>query len=126
MKVAELDQSIWLAWQIRNIERDRRGVAARLATVKCASLGLLLITATLWGYVGPYHVAIRFALALGALVVAGQALRSRRFGFVLTFFIIAAIYNPFAVVFPMTGAWPLPLVFLTVVAFTVSLLRASR
>jgi hypothetical protein len=56
-----------------------------------------------------------------ALVVAGQALRSRRFGFAFTFLAIGALYNPFVAVFTMTGGWPLPLIFLTVVAFAVSL-----
>jgi hypothetical protein len=121
MKVVQLNESIWQAWQIRNAESDRRSAAARLVAVKCASIALLIITATLWEYIGSYHVAIRFALALGALVVAGQALRSRRFGFAFTFLAIAAAYNPFVAVFPMTGGWPLPLIFLTVVAFTASL-----
>lgn len=121
MKVVDLDESIWQAWKGKNAERDRRGESARMVALKCASLAVLLITTVLWGYVGSYHVAIRFALAVGALAVAGQALRLRRYGFAVTFFAIVVIYNPIFAIFPMTGGWPFLLVFLTVLAFTVSL-----
>jgi hypothetical protein len=121
MKVVDLDESIWQAWQLKNAERDRRGATARMVALKCASLAVLVITAVLWGNIGAYHVAIRLALAVGAFAVAGQALRSRRYGFALTFFAIIVIYNPIFAIFPMTGGWPFLLVFLTALAFTVSL-----
>lgn len=120
--VKELDESIWRTWTAKNALRDRQGAAARLVAVKCASLGILLIATIPWGYVAPYQVAIRFALSLGALAVAAQALRSRRYGFAAVFAAIVLIYNPFVATFSMTGGWPFPLVFLTGLAFAASLI----
>jgi hypothetical protein len=120
--VKELDESIWQAWKAKNALRERQAAAAWLMTAKCASLGVLLATTILWKYLSPYEVAMRFALAVGALVVAGQAWRLRRYGFAALFAAITVIYNPVVAAFPMTGGWPAALVFLTVLAFAASLI----
>jgi hypothetical protein len=123
IKANELDESTWRAWQLKNAEQDRRRAAARMVAVKYACLALLLVTTVLWESVGSYHIPIRFALAVGALAVAGQERRLRSHGFVLTFLAIAVIYNPIVAIFPISSGWPFPLVFLTSLAFTGALIR---
>lgn len=119
----ELDESIWQAWLLKNAERGRRGAARRMIAVKWTCAALLLVTTALWKYVGSFDVAIRFVLSAGALAVALQALRLRSYGFVLGFLAIAVIYNPLAAIFPASGGWPVPLVFLTFLAFMAALIR---
>jgi hypothetical protein len=80
---------------------------------------------SLWGYVTSHEASLGFAFAAGALFVAGQALRSQRYGFAAVFAAITLIYcNQVVAAFPRTGGLPFlfPLVFLTVLAFAAPLI----
>jgi hypothetical protein len=120
--VKELDESIWQAWKARNAVCERQGNTARLNAVKYASIALLLMASYLWEYVGPYQVAIRFALSVGAVVVAGQAWRLRRYGIAAAFVAITVIFNPAVPILPIEGGWPFPVVFLTILTFGASVI----
>jgi hypothetical protein len=122
--VKELDESIWQAWKARNALCERQGNTARLNAVQYTSLALLLIASYLWEYVGPYQVAIRFALSVG-LVVAGrpgacEGWRCRGL------FAITMIFNPVVAILPIDGGWPFLVVFLTILTFGASLMWLEK
>lgn len=73
-------------------------------------------------------VAIRFSVALGALIVAAQALQTHRFVFAGLFTAIALLYNPLVQTFTITGEWQRLILLATIVAFAASLVstRQSR
>jgi hypothetical protein len=121
-EVKESDQLRWKAWQVRNALRDRQDAAFWHMAVKCTGLAVLVIATILWGNLGPYHVAIRFTVSVGALVVAALSLRSHRYGFAFLFAAITLIYNPIVTVFEMTGESSYTIIALTALVFAGSLI----
>jgi hypothetical protein len=64
-----LDEATWQAWVEKGGAQDRRSSAARMNTVKWASIVGLLVAVGLWSHVTPYEAVVRFIVAAGAMVV---------------------------------------------------------
>jgi hypothetical protein len=76
-----LDEATWQAWVEKGGAQDRRSSAARMNTVKWASIVGLLAAVGLWSHVTPYEAVVRFIVAAGAMVVMFQAFHARHYGF---------------------------------------------
>ena|SRR5579864_2550922 len=89
--------------------------------VKYVSIVTLLLTAAFWSQILPYELIVRFTVGLGALLVAIQAVRAKRYYWSAGFFAIAVWFNPFATPMALSGILSLIAVLLAGVTFAVSL-----
>jgi hypothetical protein len=89
--------------------------------MKLVSIAALLLTAVLWSYASNFELPLRFVVALGALVVAAQATRAKKYYWAAGFYALAILFNPFAAVITLSGTLPLVLVLGTAVPFGISL-----
>lgn len=115
------DSSLWHAWVARGRVQDRRRSAARTRAARWASIAGLLAVAGLWSHLPPYEVVVRWFLAGGAIVVAFQAFRARRYAFAAVFGALALLYNPVAPAFSLSGDWHRYLVVVSALPFVASL-----
>ncbi len=90
--------------------------------MKFVSIVSLILTVTFWKYAPAYDLAPRFLVALGALVVATQAYRARKYPWTAAFYAIAILFNPFIPVIALDGKLSLSLVVATAALFGVSVL----
>jgi Sec-independent protein secretion pathway component TatC len=90
--------------------------------MKWIAIIALLSAATFWDYAPTYELPLRFVVGLGAILVATQAVRAKRKPWAIGFWVIAAVFNPFASAISMTGKPELLAVIATAVAFTISLM----
>ena len=116
-----LDEAVWQAWLKKGRARDRRNGAARMVAVKWVSLTGLVVVAGLWSHLGPYDVAARFVVALGAIAVMFHAIHAGRYASAAGFAAVALLYNPLAPVFSFFGDWPRALVLAGALPFVASL-----
>ena len=116
-----LDQEVWRAWQEKHRLRDERKAVTRMKAVKWVCIAILLITALFFVPLAPYHVWVRFAIALGACVVLGQGLHTRQYGFAVLFTVLVLLYNPLIPVFAFSGSGPRGLVLASTLPFLASL-----
>lgn len=116
-----LDEAAWQAWLAKNRAQQQRRNAARVKAVRWVSAVTLLVAAGLGSYVTPYGVFVRCVVALGAIIVMFDALRSRHYAFTIVFGTLALLYNPLAPVFSLWGGWQRALVVATAVPFVASL-----
>jgi hypothetical protein len=124
-----MDDNLWRAWMEKNLLQERQGVASRAKVVKCACIGVLLIatavsSSVLPPYLSAYQVLVRFAIALGAIVVILQSLRARQYVFTALFAAIVVIFNPVFPTFALSGHWAI--LFASVLPFVASLLWMRR
>ena len=115
------DTSLWHAWVARGRVQARRRTAARAKAIQWASIAGLLVAAGLWSHLPPYEVVVRWLLAGGAIVVAFQAFRARRYAFAAVFGALALLYNPVAPAFSLSGDWHRFLVVASALPFVASL-----
>jgi hypothetical protein len=116
-----LDQEVWRAWQGKNRLQEGRRAMMRIKALKWLCIAALLITAFFFSQLSPYHVIVRFAVALGALVVMMQGLHTRHYTFAVLFAVTVLIYNPFAPTFLFSGGWQRLFVLTSVFPFLASL-----
>ena len=124
-----MDDNIWRAWMEKNLVQERQGIAARAKVVKCACIGVLLIAAAVSSSVLPpylfaYQALVRFAIALGAIVVILQSLRARQYVLTALFAAIVLIFNPVFPTFAFSGHSAI--LFASVLPFVASLLWMRR
>ncbi len=90
-------------------------------TMKYVSIAALLLTALFWGQAPAYNLLLRFLVTLGAVVVATQALRAKKYYWTAGFYTVAVLFNPFAAVFTLSGKLSFTVVLAAAVPFAVSL-----
>ena len=117
-----LDQEVWRAWQDKNRLEEGQRAVTRMKVVKWLCIALLIITAVLFSPLSPYHVIVRFTVALGALVVMMQGLQTRHYAFAVLFAALVFLYNPFVPIFAFSGIWQRLLVLVSVLPFLTSLI----
>jgi len=93
-----LGEVAWRAWLARGHSQNRRDSAARISTVKWASIAVLLGAAGLWFHLAPFEVAVRFLVTAGAVFVLFQALQAR-------YYAVSAVFGALAV-FSIRGQNP--------------------
>jgi hypothetical protein len=112
-----LDETLWQKWLAKGRERDEERRFRYSAAAKWATLGLLLATAGFWIYAEPYQIAIRFAVALGAVSALVQAVHTRHFVFAAIFSALVLLYNPVLLAFPLSGDGARWVVFASMIPF---------
>ena len=117
-----LDREVWRAWQRKNRLQEGRRAVTRMKAVKWLCIAILIITAILLSPFSPSYVIVRFAVALGALVVMIQGLHTRHYAFAGLFAVLVFLYNPFVPIFAFSGNWQRWLVFASVLPFLASLM----
>ena len=117
---AALDEAVWQAWVARGRAQDRRDSAARVKTVKCGAIAVLL-AAGLWTLPVPYELVVRFIVAATAVAVMFHAFHTRHYAFAAVFGALALLYNPAAPVFSFTGDWQRAVVLASTVPFVASI-----
>jgi energy-coupling factor transporter transmembrane protein EcfT len=116
-----LDQEVWRAWQEKNRLQDIRNAVTRMKAVKWLCVAVLIVTAVLFSHLSPYHAVVRFAVALGALVVMMQGFHTRRYIFAVLFAALVLLYNPFVPAFTFSGNWQRLFVLASLLPFLASL-----
>jgi hypothetical protein len=99
-----------------------QGIAVRLKAVEFACIAVLLSTAAFWLYAMQYQLLVRSVVAMGAVVVAIQAMKVRCYSFVALFAAIVVLYNPVVPIFGLSGVWQLMIVLGSVLPFAASLM----
>ena len=117
-----LDQEIWRAWQEKNRLQDMRNAVSRMKAVKWLCIAVLIATAVLFSHLSPYHAVVRFAVALGALVIMMQGFHTRRYVFAALFAALVLLYNPFVPAFTFSGDWQRLFVLASLLPFLASLI----
>jgi hypothetical protein len=103
-----LDQTVWRAWLAKNRQQERQRAFARRKAVKWACIGVLLVavvvSSSVWTRsVSTYEAVVRFALALGAIVLLFESLRARQYALAILFAAIVLLFNPFLPTFALAG-----------------------
>jgi hypothetical protein len=105
-----LDETVWHAWLNKNLIQERQRSAARIKAVKWACIGVLMATAAVSSYVfspyvSAYQAVVRFAIALGAIVMMFESLRTRQYAFTGLFAAVVLLFNPVVPIFTFAGNW---------------------
>ena len=116
-----LDEAAWRAWTAKGRARDKRGSAARVVAVNWVSIAVLLAAAGLWPHVGPFDVALRFIVSVGALVLMVHEFRAGHEIFAVVFGALALVYNPVVPTFVISGGWQRAYAVASAAPFVVSL-----
>jgi hypothetical protein len=119
--VKPLDEVRWQSWLAGGRAQDQRRSATFMRGVKWVSLVGLLAAAANWPHLGPNDPVVRFVVAVGALAMMFQALRSRFYVVAAVFGALVLLYNPLAPVFAFSGEWQSGLVVASAVPFVASL-----
>lgn len=117
----QLDQEIWRAWQEKNRFQEEWRAISRMKALKWLCIAVLLVTAVFFTQLYPYHLIVRFAVALGAFVVMMQGLSTRHYAFAALFAATVLLYNPFVPTFLFVGGWQRLFVLASVFPFLASL-----
>ena len=94
--------------------------------MKSVSIGALLLAAMSWGSATSYQPLLDFAVFMGALVVAQQAIRAKHHLWTAAFVAIAVLFNPVVLVPRPTGALFFLMIFVCLAPFTISLAALRR
>jgi hypothetical protein len=121
-----LDEGVWRAWQAKGRTGEHRDYELRMAAVKWVSIATLVAAAGVWSYLAGYGVAVRFAVAVGAMVTALEALQLRRYAYAPLFAALVVVYNPAFPVFNFSGELQRAVVVASTVPFLVALGWHSR
>ena len=94
-----LDETVWRTWLNKNRLQELHRTALRMKALKWACMGMLIVTAVVSPYVfAPYSSAfqtvVRFAIAVGAMVLIVESLRRGRYVFAGLFAGIVLLFNP--------------------------------
>lgn len=103
-----LDETVWRTWLNKNRLQELHRTALRMKALKWACMGLLIVTAIVSPYVfAPYSSAlqtvVRFAVALGAMVLMVESLRRGRYVFAGLFAGIVLLFNPVLPALDLSG-----------------------
>ena len=115
----------WQAWVAKGRARDLRKSAARVKAVKWVAIAVLLVTATQWSQLTPYHVVFRFVVAGAALVVMSQALHVKNYALAAVFGVVALLYNPVVPALDLSGDWQRAVAVASALPFLASLVWAT-
>lgn len=124
--VKPLDEAVWQAWLAKNRAQEKRSSVMQMVAVKWVSIAALLAAAGMWSYLTPYELAVRFLVAVGAIVVMFQAFRSRRYAVAAVFGAVVSLYNPLAPVLPLSGSWQRAAVLASAIPFVATLLAQRK
>lgn len=117
-----LEEAVWQAWLRKGRAQDERDSAARITLVKWLAIAVLLASAGLfWDVLATYGVVVKFIVAIAAIALLFQAVRTRNYVMSVLFGIVALLYNPVISVFTFSGEWVRALVFATLIPFIISL-----
>jgi hypothetical protein len=116
-----LDEAVWQVWIAKGRAQDRSRSAAFMKGVKWVSIAGLLVALGHWPHLGPYDVVVRFVVAVGAMAMMFQSLRSKYYVLAAVFGALVLLYNPVAPVFGFSGEWQSALVVASAVPFVASL-----
>jgi hypothetical protein len=110
-----LDETKWRTWLSKNLLQELHRAALWMEALKWACMGMLIVTAVVSPYVfAPYsstfQTVIRFAVALGAIVLIVDSLRRGRYVFAGLFAGIVLLFNPVLPALDLSGN-PLIVVF---------------
>jgi hypothetical protein len=105
-----LDETVWHPWLNKNLIQERQRSAARIKAVKWVCIGVLIATAVVSSYVSSpyvpaYQAVVRFAIALGAIVIMFESLRTRQYAFAALFATVVLLFNPVVPTFALAGNW---------------------
>src|SRR5436305_6853708 len=94
-----LDENAWNTWLEKNTAEERRRTATRMAAVKWACIGVLMVAAGASSYiatpyVSAYQTVVRFTIGLGAIFILFESIRIRQYAFTVLFGAIVLLFNP--------------------------------
>jgi hypothetical protein len=69
--------------------------------MKYVAICALMLSVAFRNYAASYERAVGFVVAMGAVLVAVQATRAKKYGWAVTFYALAVVFNPFV----LTGAF---------------------
>ena len=88
--------------------------------IKYVSITILVLTAVFWEYAPPYERVFGFMVAIGAVLVAIQATRARKYWWVGMFYAVAIVFNPVRPLGVFTGNLGLAIVVVAIALFAIS------
>ena len=108
MSPKALDETVWRTWLNKNRLQESHRTALRMKALKWACMGMLIVTAVVSPYVfAPYSSAfqtvVRFAIAVGAMVLIVESLRRGRYVFAGLFAGIVLLFNPVLPALDLSG-----------------------
>lgn len=89
--------------------------------MKCVSIVTLTLAAVFWNYSPPYERVLGFIVGIGAVLVALQATRARKYKWAVGFYAVAVVFNPFLPTGAFSGSLSLCILVITVALFASSL-----
>jgi hypothetical protein len=117
-----LEEAVWQAWLRKGRAQEERDSAARITSVKWLAIVVLLASGGLfWEALASYGVVVKFIIAIAAIALLLQAVRTGNYLTGVLFGMVVLIYNPVIPVFTFSGDWERALVLATVIPFIVSL-----
>ena len=89
--------------------------------MKCVSIATLILAALFWSYAQTYERVFGFVIGMGAVLVAVQATRARKYGWAIGFYAVAVVFNPVLPTGVFSGKVAFCIVVATVALFAYSL-----
>jgi hypothetical protein len=108
MSPKALDETVWRTWLNKNRLQELHRTALRMKALKWAFIGMLMVTAAGSPYVfatysSAFQTVVRFAVALGAIVLIAESLRRGRYVFAGLFAGIVLLFNPVLPALDLSG-----------------------
>ena len=121
------DEAVWQAWIAKGRAQDRRSSATQSNAMKWISIVGLLAAVGLSPFLTmPYSLALRFLLAVSAIVLMFRAFGLRHYAFAAVFGALTLLYNPIAPVFDFSGGWQRVVVLMSVLPFVAALISRKE
>jgi hypothetical protein len=103
-----LDESVWRTWLKKNRLQELHRTALRMRALKWACTAMLAVTAVVSPYVftpytSAFQTVVRFAVAVGAIVLIVESLRRGRYVFAGLFAGIVLLFNPVLPALDLSG-----------------------
>jgi Family of unknown function (DUF6804) len=89
--------------------------------MKYVCVAALILAAAFWTNASAYELPLRFAVSLGALLVAFQAVKAQKRGWSIGFSAIAVLFNPVLPLGSFSGVVALTIIAASTVPFALSL-----
>ena len=93
--------------------------------MKYVSIVILVLAAVIWGYTPVYERVFGFIVATGAVLVAIQATRARKYGWVAAFYGVAIVFNPIVPLGAISGRFGFALIVAAFALFAYSTRRLT-
>jgi hypothetical protein len=99
---------MWRTWLNKNRLQELHRTAHRMKALKWACMGMLIVAAVVSPYVfatysSAFQTVVRFAVALGAIVLIAESLRRGRYVFAGLFAGIVLLFNPVLPALDLSG-----------------------